>query len=88
MLAGVVAGGPPGAVLVAGCQVAAGQPGGLQPELLAGSAQERLGGLVQRQAAVGQAEAGGRVGVLVVPAAGQRLVSAGAALALPLSSSR
>ena len=55
----------------AGCQAAAGQPGGLQPELLAGGAQVRLGGLVQGRVAVGQAEVGGQVAALVVPAGGQ-----------------
>jgi hypothetical protein len=58
-------------VTVAGCQAAAGQPGGLQPELLAGGAQERPGGLVQGRVAVGQAEVGGQVGALVVPASGR-----------------
>ena len=61
----------PGLVPSAGCQAAAGQPGGLQPELLAGRGQVRRGGLVQGRVAVGQAEVGGQVGALVVPAAGQ-----------------
>ena len=61
----------PGLVRSAGCQPAAGQPGGLQPELLAGRGQERLGGLVQGRVAVGQAEVGGQVFPLVVPAGGQ-----------------
>ena len=61
----------PGLVPSAGCQAAAGQPGGLQPELLAGGAQVRLGGLVQGRAAVGQLEVGGQVAALVVPAGGQ-----------------
>src|SRR5208337_4458429 len=56
-----------GLVLSAGCQAAAGQPGGLQPELLAGGAQERPGGLVQGRVAVGQTQVGGQVAALVVP---------------------
>ena len=42
-----------GLVRGAGCQAAAGQPGGLQPELLAGGTQVRPGGLVQARVAVG-----------------------------------
>ena len=60
-----------GLVRGAGCQAAAGQPGGLQPELLAGGGQVRLGGLVQGRVAGGQAEVGGQVLALVVPAGGQ-----------------
>ena len=61
----------PRSVLSAGRQAPAGQPGGLQPELLAGGAQVRLGGLVQGRVAVGQLEVGGQVAALVVPARGQ-----------------
>jgi len=51
----------PGLVPGTGWQAPAGQPGGLQPELLAGCGQVRLGGLGQGRVAVGQLEVGARL---------------------------